>query len=126
MKKTSRQLSLLLVLVLLTSSSQALEILVHDLHGHGEYQFVVPDPHDVSSGPHAISGHGSDSADSGVEPAAGGHNDCLCSEICCLSTVVFSLTGGSYPHPVVESFTSRLSGKYQSVLLDLLLPPPNR
>lgn len=116
-------LSLFLVFMFFVNNSYALEIVIHDAHQHAE-----------SAAMHS----GDDIADAQMETAGQlklhdtGHSaneldadeDCLCDEICCLSSVDMGmpvLANNSVPDDPGKAIDLSL---YKSISLDLLLPPP--
>jgi len=120
-----RRLSIFLILLLLANSSQALETLAHGSHGHGDVALVEHGMHDlaVADYPAAATQHDLLSADDGL--VAENEDQCVCADICCVSSTgsLAAVHTSPYPHnsPVVPG----LPVTYQSVSLDLLLPPPN-
>jgi len=123
--RSLKGLCTLLILLLIANSSQALETLAHDGHSHDGHShdnivamgFAVDVP--VSEATH--NQHMDQNADGSHEAQ---NDECFCDEICCVSSVGFvaPLTAGVSPQ--TSSLNERLFGHYQSVSLDLLLPPP--
>jgi len=117
--RSFKRLGFLLVILIVANSSQALGIVTHDSHGHGQ---VVAGLDNGSGHENGISNsHHLDQS----EALDSLGEDCVCAEICCVSTSIFSVIIGSEPHPAISHFTGRLPDFYTSVSLDLLLPPPN-
>jgi len=108
----------LLVFLLLGNNSLALEVMVHDAHIHGALLSVDENPmldvlHDRN-----IASSSTDIFESSVG------EDCICDEICCLGTIDVTLPDVEKTPPFsVEKSTFR-KNYYQSISLDLLLPPP--
>ncbi|MCI5105664.1 MAG: hypothetical protein MRY76_03000 [Pseudomonadales bacterium] len=117
---TQQSLALALIFLLLASSSMALESAVHDAHGH-----------DKSMAAHAMSADGQHGELSGMDHSMHGalsaeqSEDCFCDELCCLSS--FDLGSFSLPSPAPQHDGSAVpfADLYQSIALDLVLPPPN-
>ena len=117
-------LTIFLTLLLLSNNSLALEILTHDSHQH----LAVANAHD---------GHEMPSPETEIEQHANGQNasydqyqhdeeDCVCDEICCLSSVDISAYLLNNQSILEESHKSVLPCHYQSIILNLSLPPPTR
>ena len=51
--------------------------------------------------------------------------DCLCDDICCVSSTQFVSAPASAIDPGVGNDDFNLADLYQPIALDLLLPPPN-
>ena len=120
-----------LVLLLISNSSLALEILTHDGHNHGqavsEYQPAM-DPHSHHHDALAVGDHQHGSLQHGGHPgtaADNGEDDCICDEICCLTTADFGIGASGDHFPEAVAADRRPSARYTSISLDLLLPPPN-
>lgn len=111
MKQSFFKSSVVLVLVtmLLANSSFALEILIHDSHGHESHgEMVVTETH-------------------GAEPVAMedmSGDDCVCDEICCLSSVNFGNSGALAQALYATDHKTHRVDHYQSVFLDPYLEPP--
>ncbi|MDD9958519.1 MAG: hypothetical protein OXU66_06210 [Gammaproteobacteria bacterium] len=113
-------------MLLVSNSSFALEILTHEAHQHTG-PAVTADLHvDLEMN---MLNH--DSMDASLIPESSlddhvshGDDDCICDEICCLSSVDFGmqvLTDTSSPGDIGKPVDLSL---YISISLDLLLPPP--
>ena len=100
-------------MLLLSNSSLALEIATHDNHQHGEHQQM----HDMS-----------EVLPIGLDFLESSHNtdDCLCDDICCVSSVGFSTVVYTCVQFGLFDKNADSCNLYQSVNLDLLLPPPTR
>ncbi|MDA1369757.1 MAG: hypothetical protein O2971_03215 [Proteobacteria bacterium] len=107
----------LLIMLLLTNSSMALEFITHDGHQHA-----------ASSGyeSHSMASHDASTMDSTNPAMEQGDKDCLCDDICCVSSVGFGSISSQRQSLPNQSLSSRFSNHYQSIALDLLLPPPTR
>jgi uncharacterized protein involved in copper resistance len=120
LRTTHQTLALALILLLLASSSMALESAVHGAHAHEKSMPV-----------HEMTGDGQHGDMSGMDHSmheslsADQNEDCLCDELCCLSS--FDLGSFSLPPhtPRHDENAALLSDLYQSIALDLVLPPPN-
>lgn len=116
-----KHLCALLVMLLLSNSSLALELFTHDAHQHG----VESGQHGVEFGqvPHDVmhSASSTNSTDATIEP---GSEDCLCDDVCCASSIGFGVIGNQDKLLTIESSSQKLTDLYQSIALDLLLPPP--
>lgn len=114
-----RKLSCFLVLLLLSNSSLALEILTHEGHQHAA-PAVEHDPHAM----HTVS---VDATESQAMPTAEhGGEDCICDEICCVSSIGFGLSADEARQPPAADSSDLNPNFYNSVSIDLLLPPPTR
>lgn len=114
-----RKLSCFLVLLLLSNSSLALEILTHEGHQHPA-SAVEHDAHAM----HSVS---ADAMESVTMPTAEhGGEDCICDEICCVSSIGFGLSADEPPQPPTGDSSDLNPNFYNSVSIDLLLPPPTR
>lgn len=51
--------------------------------------------------------------------------DCLCDELCCLSSFDLGSFTLSSPAPQHDENAAPFADLYQSIALDLVLPPPN-
>jgi len=102
---------------MLSNSSLALEILVHDNHQHGEEMQM-----------HAMSHEHGDmhsfSIDQNMDTNHS-NEDCLCDDICCVSSAENSSIEMSVDTFNLKDDSQKLRNLYQSIELDLLLPPPN-
>lgn len=107
----------MLILVLLSNSSLALEIVTHDNHQHGEHQ-----EHQQM---HAMSMEMSVSSDYLDSSSSHNTDDCLCDDICCVSSVGFSSAVYTCVQFGLFNKDTDSCNLYQSIDLDLLLPPPN-
>lgn len=108
-------LALSLIFLLLANSSMAVESAVHDGHEHGESAMpILQMDHGDSS---QLPAH-AESADHKQE-------DCICDDLCCLSNYELGSLSlvTDIPRPV--SNNPVLVNLYQSIALDLVLPPPN-
>jgi hypothetical protein len=110
-----------LIFLLVANGSQALEIVTHDSHGHGEIVAM-----DIGDTPEARSAHSHNLNQVSGEYSQVQNDECFCDDICCFSSIGFvtPLTAGANPH--AASVSETLPEHYQSVSLDLLLPPPTR
>ena len=117
-------LTLFLTLLLFSNNSFALEILTHDSHQH----LAVANAHD---------GHEMPSPEMEIERPTNGQNasydqyqhdekDCVCDEICCLSSVDISAYLLNNQSILEGSHKSVLPCHYRSIILNLSLPPPTR
>lgn len=111
---------MLLILLLVANSSQALETLTHDSHGH-ENAAAMGVAIDSSAG---MTSHGHHPDQAATDNPQAQDDECFCDEICCVSSVGFGapITAGTSPQ--TSALNERLLNHYQSVSLDLLLPPP--
>lgn len=114
------RLSTFLILLLLSNSSLALEILTHDSHQHNAAQVDQHAMHDmhtmaVADAPKA--------AASSSDPAS---ESCICDDICCLSSIDFGLAANDEPISFDDGGLVFNSDFYSSISLDLFLPPPTR
>lgn len=112
---------------MLANSSLAGDAASHDDHDHGE----------VASGHVSISAHAGavslallhqaaqaeNAGDHPVQAHAG--EDCFCDDVCCASSIGFSMTGSADNLPVSGNKSALRVNLYQSVSLDLLLQPPS-
>tara|TARA_B110000444_G_scaffold255400_1_gene289712 strand:+ start:820 stop:1119 length:300 start_codon:yes stop_codon:yes gene_type:complete len=98
----------------------ALEVLTHASHQHADT---------------ALSQHEMHSADgmsdvqmqvSSVDGMKHGSGDCVCDDICCLSSIDLGLVVNDDPLPLVASVLAINPNFYRSISLDLFLPPPTR
>ena len=117
-------LTIFLTLLLLSNNSLALEILTHDSHQH----LAVANAH---------GGHEMPSPETEIERSANVQNasydqyqhdekDCVCDEICCLSSVDISAYLRNNQSILEGSHKSVLPCHYRSIILNLSLPPPTR
>ena len=114
----------MLIFLLIASSSQAAEIVTHDSHGHGStYERTVLHGLDSPAHPEK-STHNHSPSHNQPESADGQNEDCFCADICCFSSVDLGvpLTAGASPQVNLPS--GKPVSLYQSVSLDLFLPPP--
>ncbi len=106
-----------LILLMLANSSFAFELLTHDGHAHDE---AVAELHGV--GDAAMANH--HGVQSQLEDSLAMDDDCVCDEICCESSVEFtSVLLATVLHDLLVVDPDR-HNLYQSVSLELLLPPP--
>lgn len=114
-------MSVFLIVLLLSNSSLALEILTHGSHQHGSTEMAQHEMHSQSAmGEMGHQGEQSASSSS-VEPSI---EDCLCDDICCVSSAGFG-PGVNEDHiPLLDRGLLGYPNFYSSVSLDLLLPPP--
>ena len=120
---------------MLSNSSLALEIITHDGHQHdGESAAVeMHDSFDVSAHnfvahdftAHNSPAHGGISDSMSVMPTMDhGAEDCVCDDICCVSSIEFASAGNLTIHPFMADSDLYRINHYQSIALELLLPPP--
>lgn len=115
------------ILLVLANSSLAVGAASHDDHDQGE----------VAGSHGSISGHNGavrlavlhqaaqvENAGEFSVPAHDGE-DCFCDDICCASSIGFSMTTTADKLPVSDTKAPRRVNLYQSVSLDLLLQPPS-
>ncbi len=122
--RKSKLISLFLAFLLVANSSFALEILTHDAHQHSEIAGMHAG-HDMTIAAMGMMEQEGDEL-AHYEPANHSGEDCICDEICCLNTVDFgTLLLENNPIPD-EPGQSVSASNYQSISLDLLLPPPTR
>ena len=114
----------LLVLLLIANSSQALEVLAHGSHGHDsvshESLITMDIAQDLTENCDSCDHHASHPQNN-TQPE---HDDCFCDELCSLSSLGFGSALLNGPMPASASVNGRLPDYYQSISLDLLLPPP--
>ena len=115
------------ILLVLANSSLAGDAASHDDHDHGE----------VASSHGSISAHAGAASLELLHQAAQAENagdhpvqahdgeDCFCDDICCASSIGFSMTGSAENLPVSDNRSALRVNLYQSVSLDLLLQPPS-
>lgn len=53
-----------------------------------------------------------------------GDDDCVCDDICCVSSVQFACAGSDSIYPGMLGSDAPIDNLYQSISLDLVLPPP--
>lgn len=98
-----------------------MEWLAHDSHGHELNEVslqLVMQVHD-SEEPESVFEHGKHAID---EPL---HSDCTCEDLCCLTLAEFTVVAIAHlTHRFGNEHTHRRN-YYQSVSLDLAVPPPN-
>lgn len=111
------KLSAILILLVIANSSQALETITHDGHAHDRTVVIELSDHASLHDPHHQDVERSDHSMAQDE-------ECVCDEICCASTVDFGSLNTAGASPETDSFRGNLVDNYQSVLLDLFLPPP--
>jgi|TARA_B100000959_G_scaffold38544_1_gene37589 hypothetical protein len=117
--KIHKRLCAFLVILLLGNSSLALETITHQGHQHATT---------MEHATYDIDSH--DSVQPLVVPLPftsvmiDGDEDCVCDDICCVSSVQFvaAVTRDKHPGPV-DSGLHRID-LYQSIKLDLAVPPP--
>lgn len=106
--------AVLLILLMLSNSSLALEVLIHENHQHGEVQALSEmEAMDHDHGNHQI-----------PEDLNQAEENCLCDDICCVSSAENSAFPYSSDDLTLEDNQHKLRNLYQSIKLDLLLPPP--
>ncbi len=101
-----------LILLLLSNSSLALENLTHSAHQHDDSHEM----HGMSADVEIIS----------ASTSANSSDDCMCDDVCCLSSVGFALATDNKQILRDDSGSGTEIILYQSISLDLLLPPPTR
>ena len=114
------KLSVFLILLLLSNSSLALELLTHDSHQHADPQLSqheMHSAHGMSDVPKSVSD---------MEDLGHGGEDCVCDDICCFSSIDFGLTVSDNHPPFVGTDLISNPNFYRSISLDLFLPPPTR
>lgn len=115
----NRRLIMTLMLVMLVDGSFALELLTH-----------APAPAAVATADHAHMhgmaydmNHQADQAAPQSEISA--HvEDCVCDEICCVSSVNLLASNSGLIQNQTDDPSGWLPALYQSVFLDMVLPPP--
>ncbi len=108
----------MLVMLLLVNSSYALELLTHQGHGHSALSDSYGEMTEYHSHQHDMV-----EADSASGDAA---QDCFCDEICCVSFADFGNAVGSAAMHAFRNSAVSAPDNYQSIYLDLFLPPPTR
>lgn len=91
-----------------------MEVLIHENHQHGEAQVHYEMP--VMEHDHAIHQQ--------QENINHAEESCLCDDICCVSSAENSAISVANDDLVLEDNQQKLRNLYQSIKLDLLLPPP--
>lgn len=117
-RRGARQRSVLagfLILLLLSNSSMALENAIHQSHEHIDTLTAAMSMLGAETQLH------SGSMDSLQSVAV----DCLCDDICCVSSPQFVSAPASAIDPGIGNDDFNADDLYQSIALDLLLPPPN-
>lgn len=111
------KLSIFLILLLFSNSTLALEVLTHDSHQHASVQAEQHTLH----GMHAVSDYSQQ-----AEFAGSAHDteDCICDDICCVSTIDFGLALNGHQLPLDGGGLVINPNFYRSISLDLFLPPP--
>ena len=104
-----------LIMLLLSNSSLALESLSHSAH-------QAADSHEVHS-MHVMSVELEPSAASMSLDAS---DECICDLVCCPSSIDFGFITPEEQHSGDVSNSFARLALYQSISLDLLLPPPTR
>ena len=119
--KFLKNMSVFLIVLLLVNSSFALEILTHGSHQHDAAQIGQHETHSIPA--MAVMGQTAEQPASydSVNVSA---DDCLCDDICCVSSVGFGLGVSGNPIPSLGQSLPGNPNFYSSVSLDLLLPPP--
>ena len=112
-----KKLSLLLVLLMLSNSSLALEILTHDSHQHADAQIAQHEMHEM---------HEMMDENSAVQMFDHGSDECICDDICCVSSIDFGRSINADQLPPVARGSIANPNFYRSISIDLLLPPPTR
>lgn len=112
-----KTLSTFLILLLLSNSSLALEVLTHDSHQHAAPPM---EPHEM----HAM--HEMSEPQTPADTAGGAHGgeDCICDDICCFSSIDFGLALNGAHVPLDGDGLVTNPNFYRSISLDLFLPPP--
>lgn len=124
LKKHSLLNNLLVLLLLISSNGLALESLGHNHRlNHDGHNSPVTDvmPNANSSSMHS---HGATIEQPGDIQSSDEHQDCICDEVCCVTSVNFSHINDQDAVIPNSNYTRLLLPLYQSVSLDLLLPPP--
>ncbi|MBT8147049.1 MAG: hypothetical protein KJN90_09360 [Gammaproteobacteria bacterium] len=126
----------LLIFLLIVSSSQAAEIVTHDSHGHesanetanesanvGVTESIELNVSDHHNQPEK-SAHNHSPSQNQSGPADGQNDECFCADICCFSSIDLGvpLAAGTSPQAILPN--GKPVSLYQSVALDLFLPPP--
>lgn len=112
------------ILLMLSNSTLALETVIHDNHVHGE----VVSAHELDSAQNGptetqVLHQTETSLDQPLHVHAG--EDCICDDVCCASTVGFSISAAATQLPDSNDNALLRISRYQSVSLDLLLQPPS-
>ncbi|MCG8414901.1 MAG: hypothetical protein MI746_11845 [Pseudomonadales bacterium] len=118
------KLALMLATLLLLNSSYALELVTHQGHGHGNALDEHMEMFEEGSSHHPHQ-HGThvDILDAQAS-IADAEKDCFCDEICCVSSTDFgNAVGAADVHPLSNSGIAA-PDNYQSIYLELFLPPP--
>ena len=119
--KSLKKVSVFLIALLLSNSTFALEILTHGSHQHDTAEMGQHEMHSQSAMAE-MGQHGEHSTGSaGLELSL---DDCLCDDICCVSSVGFGLGVNDDSTPLLDRSLVGNPNFYRSVSLDLLLPPP--
>jgi len=122
----------------------ALEVLTHGSHQHGdEHHETLNSLNTLNNLNNSHSGH-TDHANHlktlpatsevvldlvpDAKPEHAGHSgeDCICDEICCLSSINIGIADGENSSLSDNQYSESLSDFYLSISIDLLLPPPTR
>jgi hypothetical protein len=117
--RSLKKLCALMTLLLIANSSQALEIITHDSHAHESAVTMELNDHTPAPDNHHPGAHYADNSEAQDE-------ECICDEICCVSSVGFGSVVAAGLSPETDSFNEKLFNHYQSVSLDQFLPPPTR
>jgi len=105
---------------MLSNSSLALEIITHDGHQHGAESSAVEMHHAT------VPGAMPDMFKTSSAMPAMDHSDedCICDEICCVSSILIASGGSEAIHPSMADSDLDRDDFYQSIALNLLLHPP--
>jgi hypothetical protein len=115
------------ILLMLSNSTLALEAIIHDNHVHGEV-VSAQDLDFARNGPTETQVlHQTHQTESSMDQSQQVHagEDCICDDICCASTVGFSISDAATALPGPNDNALVRTNLYQSVSLDLLLQPPS-
>ncbi len=108
-KSRHSSVALLLIALLLANSSYALEIIAHDSHAHDPVGHAME--MDMTAG-------------ETMTTDTAGSDDCLCDEICCLSSMNLTAADTGSQSLVSVSCKAGRPDLYQSVFLDPYTEPP--
>lgn len=145
MKQTTRHRTLIfsLILLMLSNSSLALEIVTHDAHGHSNVAASGDQAELMAAPGHGSHNHAHNNAHNhahsmddntpdttlpamtDAQAAAVSHGeDCVCDDICCVSSVQFATASSMVAELLIHFEKPLAKNHYQSISLDLVLPPP--
>jgi len=115
------------ILLVLANSSLAGDAASHDDHDHGD---VASSHGSISAHAEAVTLavlHKAAQAENAGDHAVHAHDgeDCFCDDVCCASSIGFSMTGSADNLLVSDNKLALRVNLYQSVSLDLLLQPPS-